>query len=443
MHPFIPNTPEDREEMLKELGVNSFKELLKDIPEELFYKGEINLPTAISEEEVLDLLKNIASENKVLKVFAGGGAYDHYVPAVIDYIVSRPEFYTAYTPYQAEVSQGTLQAIFEFQTMISNLTGLDVTNASMYDGASAAAEALLMALRIRRKNRVVISSAINPDYKRVIETYLDGPEPEIVYVDYDKISGMTDTERLYDTLDGASAVFIQHPNYFGVLENMEEIGKIAYEKGVMLVHHYYPVSLGLLKKPSDYGADIATAEGQPFGLHLNFGGPYIGLFSSKKDYIRQMPGRIIGETIDINGNKGYVMTLQTREQHIRRERATSNICSNQNLCALRVLVYLSVYGKEGLRKVAMSSFGKAHYLLDRLEAESVGKRAFKGAFFNEFVLELNKISAAEFIDRMAEKGILSGIDLGENKLLVAVTEKRRLNELEEYVKLAKETVKEK
>ncbi len=442
MHPFIPNTPEDREEMLKELGVESFKDLLRDIPEDLFFEGELNLPSAISEEEALDLIKNIARNNKVLTLFAGGGAYDHYVPVVIDYIVSRPEFYTAYTPYQAEVSQGTLQAIFEFQTMISNLTGLDVTNASMYDGASAAAEALLMAIRIKKKNKVVISSAINPAYKKVIETYLDGPNAEIVYVNYDEYTGMTDVSKLVEAVEGSSAILMQHPNYFGVLEDMEQAGKIAKEKGVIFIHHYYPVSLGLLKKPSDYGADIATAEGQPFGLHLNFGGPYVGLFSAKKEYIRQMPGRIIGETVDLNGHRGYVMTLQTREQHIRRERATSNICSNQNLCALRVLVYLSIYGKEGLKKVAKGCFGKAHYLLEKLENEKVGKRAYKGAFFNEFVLKLNKISAAEFIEKMVNKGILPGIDLGENKLLVAVTEKRRMDELDEYVKLAREILKE-
>ena len=442
MHPFIPNTPEDREEMLKELGVNSFRDLLRDIPEDLFFDGEVELPSALSEEEVLELLKDIAKSNRILKVFAGGGAYDHYVPSVIDYIVSRPEFYTAYTPYQAEVSQGTLQAIFEFQTMISNLTGLDVTNASMYDGASSAAEALLMAIRIKRKNRVVISSAINPEYKKVIETYLDGPGAEIVYVDFDPKTGMTDTAKLSGILEGSSAFLIQHPNYFGVLENMKEIGKIAHEKGVMLVHHYYPISLGLLKKPKDYGADIATAEGQSLGLHLNFGGPYVGLFSSKKEYIRQMPGRIIGETIDMHGNKGYVMTLQTREQHIRRERATSNICSNQNLCALRVLIYLSVYGKEGLRKVAKSSFAKAHYLLERLETAEVGKRAFNGTFFNEFVFEFSDISADEFIEKMIERGVFPGIKVGENRLLVAVTEKRRFSELDEYVKLAKEIVKE-
>lgn len=442
MHPFIPNTPEDREEMLRELGVSSFKELLKDIPEELFLKGEIKLPSALSEEEVRELIVDLSKKNKVLKIFAGGGAYDHYVPAVVDYIVSRPEFYTAYTPYQAEVSQGTLQAIYEFQTMISNLTGLDVTNASMYDGASAAAEAILMAIRIKKRGKILISSALNPEYKKVIETYLDGIDAEIIYIGYDENTGMTKVSELSKMLEGSAALLIQHPNYFGVLEEMENIGKLAREKDVILIEHYYPISLGIIKKPSDYGVDIATAEGQSLGLYLNFGGPYIGLFSSKKEYIRQIPGRIIGETIDVNGEKGYVMTLQTREQHIRRERATSNICSNQNLCALRVLVYLSFYGRNGLKRLAQSIFGKAHYLLDKLESEGVGKRAFSGPFFNEFVLKLNKVSTTKFMEMMAEKGILPGIILDEDRLLVAVTEKIGMNELNEYVNIAKKIIKE-
>lgn len=437
MHPFIPNTPDDKKKMLEALGVSSYRELLKDIPEDLFFKGDIELDKALSEEEVLNLLKEIAASNRVLKIFAGGGAYDHYVPQSVDYIVSRPEFYTAYTPYQAEVSQGTLQSIFEFQTLISNLTGLDVTNASMYDGASALGEALLMAIRIKRKNKVVISSAINPRYKEVIKTYLDGPKSEIVYVDYDNETGMTDINKIEQHLPDSSALLVQHPNYFGILEDMDRISNIAQNHDVILIEHYNPISLGLLKRPGDYKVDIATAEGQPLGLHLNFGGPYVGLFSARKEYIRQMPGRIIGETIDINGNKGYVMTLQTREQHIRRERATSNICSNQNLCALRVLVYLSIYGKEGLCSVAKISFAKAHYLLEKLENEKIGKRLFNGPFFNEFAFELNDIRAKDFIDKMVEYGILPGIDLGENRLLVAVTEKRSLKEIDEYVELAK------
>ena len=442
MHPFIPNTPSDRKKILKKLGINSFQELLKDIPEDLFYHGEINLPHALSEQEVLALLQELAQKNKPLIQFAGGGAYDHYIPAVIDYITSRPEFYTAYTPYQAEVSQGTLQAIFEFQTMICNLTGLDVTNASMYDGASAAAEALLMAIRIKRKNKVVISSAINPRYKEVIETYLNGIQAEIVYVDYDNDTGMTLTDNLDNLLDGASAFLIQHPNYFGILEDMDRISEVVQNKDVIFIEHYYPISLGLLKKPSEYGVDIATAEGQSLGLHLNFGGPYVGLFSSKKDYIRQMPGRIIGETIDREGNKGYVMTLQTREQHIRREKATSNICSNQNLCALRVLIYLSTLGREGLKEVAQASFAKAHYLAEKLEENDIGKLVFSGKFFNEFALKLNGISSDEFIDKMVNRGIMPGVKLDNDTILVAITEKRLKKELDDYIDAAREIIKE-
>ncbi len=442
MHPFIPNTEEDREKILKELHKSSFKELLKDIPEELFFKGEFNLPNAISEQEVYGLLKDLSEKNNVLTVFAGAGAYAHYVPSVVDYIASRPEFYTAYTPYQAEVSQGTLQAIFEFQTMISRLTGMDVTNASMYDGASAIAEAILMSIRIKRKNKVVISSAINPKYKKVIETYLDGIRPEIKYVEYNDETGKTNTQGLSDALEGASAFVVQHPNYFGILEDMEKISRIAREKDVMLIEHYYPISLGIIKNPSVCDVDIATAEGQSMGLHLNFGGPYIGLFSTKMEYIRQMPGRIIGETIDADGNRGYVMTLQTREQHIRRERATSNICSNQNLCALRVLVYLSIAGKNGLKEVAEASFGKAHYLADKLQSVEVGELAFKGQFFNEFVLKLNRISTDDFIHKMIEHGIMPGVRIDEQNILIAVTEKRLKREIDNYINIAEKIIKE-
>ncbi len=442
MHPFIPNTPEDRKKIFNKLGIKSFKELLKDIPEELFFKGELNLPSAITEQEALALLQEISSKNKTLTIFAGAGAYDHYVPKVIDYITARPEFYTAYTPYQPEVSQGTLQSIFEFQTMICNLTGLDVTNASMYDGASSAAEALLMSIRIKKKNKVVLSNAINPLYKKVIETYLNGIGADIVYVDFDKTTGMTKTDMLEKVLDDASAFLVQHPNYFGILEDMYKISQIVKGKNAILIEHYYPVSLGLLKKPSEYGADIATAEGQSLGLYLNFGGPFIGLFSSKMEYIRQMPGRIIGETVDREGNKGYVMTLQTREQHIRRERATSNICSNQNLCALRVLIYLSTLGKKGLREVAKASFAKAHYLAEKLEEHNIGRPLYTGKFFNEFALKLNNISADEFIDKMVSHGIMPGVKISDNTLLIAVTEKRLKKELDMYVKTAEQIVKE-
>ncbi len=444
MSHFIPNTDKDREEMLRSIGVSSFKELLKDIPEEAFFKGKLNLPGPLSELEVEDEIKKFAEENQAdLKIFAGGGIYDHFIPAVVDQILLRSEFYTSYTPYQAEVSQGTLQTMFEYQSMICELTAMEVANASMYDGASAIAEAALMALRIRHdRDKILVASNLNPFYKEVLKTYLHGQNTPLEFVKMGS-DGALDLEDLKEKLDSNVAGFIfQHPNFFGVLEDPFEISKIVKNHDAILIASVNPISLGILEPPGAYGADIVVGEGQPLGLPMSFGGPLLGIFASKMEYIRSMPGRISGMTEDVEGKRGFVMTLQTREQHIRRERATSNICSNQQLCATAAAIYMSLLGKEGIKEVAQQSLFKAHYLKELLE--DAVKFPYSGPFFNEFVIELPH-SARKIIDDMLKYNILAGIDLAqfgfpENFLLVSVTEKRRKEEIEEYATILKEVI---
>ena len=440
MHPFLPNTDRDREEMLKTIGVSSYRELLKDIPEELIFKGELNLPESLSEQEVFELLRDISEENNAaLKIFAGAGAYDHYIPKAVIFLASRSEFYTAYTPYQAEVSQGTLQAIFEYQTAISELTGMDVTNASMYDGASAMAEAALMAIRIKKtKNKILYASSINPFYVQVLKTYISRAGIELQEIKVNENDGRVDINDLKSKItEDVGALIFQHPNFYGILEDPLLLREVTENTGILLIVVYNPISLGIIAPPGQYNADIAVAEGQPLGLPLSFGGPYLGLFSAKKEYIREMPGRIIGETMDVEGKRGFVMTLQTREQHIRRERATSNICSNQNLCALQALIYLSLLGKKGIKEVALQCAYKAHYLYSRLIEIDGIQSVFNAPFFNEFVVEL-PLPAATLVEQMLEKGFLAGVDAGqfglnENWLLVAVTEKPNAYTLDSYI----------
>ncbi len=444
-HPFLPNSDKDREEMLKFLGAKSYRELLKDIPDEYFLKRELNIPLSLSEEEVVELLEDYAGQNQSnLKIFAGAGAYDHYVPKVISFIVSRSEFYTAYTPYQAEVSQGTLQAIFEFQSSICELTKMDVTNASMYDGATALAEAVLMALRLKNdRKKVLYAKSIHPNYISVMKTYTNLEGIELIEVEYDKKTGQIDLNNLKSKLDEKVACFaFQTPNFFGVIEDGFEIREILKEKGVLLISVYNPISLGILVPPGEYGADIAVAEGQPLGIPISMGGPYLGLFSARMEHIRQMPGRIIGETRDLDGNRGFVMTLQTREQHIKRERATSNICSNQNLCALMALIYLSLFGKNGIKEVALQSSLRAHYLIDRLTKETKAKRVFDGPIFNEFVVEL-PVDADMVVEKGIQEGILAGVPLGQfgfpkNWISVATTEKLSEADIEKFISFIKE-----
>ncbi len=440
MASFVSNTPEDIRKILSTIGVSSFEELIKALPEDLRLKGELNLPPALSEYEARQLLSGMSGCNcnsSQMPSFLGGGVYDHAVPALVDYVISRPEFYTAYTPYQPEVSQGTLTSIYEYQSMICELFNMDVSNASVYDGASALGEAVHMARDLTLRHKILVAGSLNPYHKQVLKTYSAGlniPVEEIACEE-----GIVDVSKLTEQLtDDVAAVIIQHPNFFGNLESIYEISNKVHTAGTFLVASVDPISLGLLEPPGTYEADIAVAEGQSLGLAQGFGGPYLGIFTARKEYIRRMPGRIIGRTRDLDEKDGFVMTLQTREQHIRREKATSNICTNQALCALAASVFMAVVGKEGISEMANLCVQKAHYLAERLSKLPGCEMAFHRPFFKEFVIRTPK-PALEIVDAMLEKGFLAGIDLGRfneaysNLLLVAVTEKRTKQEMDAYV----------
>ncbi len=429
--PYIPNTDANRAGMLKKIGVSSFDELIADIPAEIRCKTDLKLPAALSEMEVVKEAGRLAALNAPASdavSFLGGGVYDHYIPAAINHILLRSEFYTAYTPYQAEVSQGTLQVIYEFQSLVCNLTGMDVANASMYDGATALAEAGLLACGHTKRKQLVVLRSVNPQYREVLQTYCRGLGIGITEVDWQ--NGQVDLDALRKAVNGQTAgVLVQHPNFLGILEPVEEIGKIAHQQGALFAVSVNPISLGLLKEPGKYGADIATAEGQPLGLSQGFGGPYLGLFAAKKEFLRLMPGRIVGLTTDAKGREGAVLTMQAREQHIRREKATSNICSNEALCALAATVYLSLLGREGLRQVAELCLQKAHYLAEQI------KPAFNAPFFNEFAVA-TAVDPQHLIGKLKQHHVHAGLDLGRfypelaGHLMVAVTEKRTRSEID-------------
>lgn len=427
--------------MLRALGVESFEELLEEIPSHLRFHGEFNLPEPLSEYEAMRALRELAGRNRNLYEYAcfiGGGAYDHFIPSVVDTILSRSEFYTAYTPYQPEVSQGTLQAAFEYQTMICELTGMDVTNASMYDGGSALAEAALMAHSHKRVDRILFSAGLNPFYKQVLRTYCHGQSIGLEEIRLAE-NGQLDLEHLRELLQSpASAVLIQQPNFFGLIEDGFAIEPIVHEAGADFVVSVNPISLGVLTPPGEYGADIVTGDGQVLGNPLSFGGPYLGIFSVKRELVRRMPGRLIGETVDSRGRRGFVMTLQTREQHIRREKATSNICTNQALNALAATVYLSLLGKQGIREVAEQCVQRSHYLADQIASLDGFRLPYSAPFFNEFVVEC-PVPAREVIQQLKGQKIFAGLDLGrfdpsrKNQLLIAVTEKRTRVEMDRLV----------
>ena len=436
------NSEADIKAMLKATGVRDFDELIRNIPKDLRFEGDYRLPEGLSELEARQLLESLAQKNKTLVPFAGAGAYDHYVPAIVDEIASRPEFYTSYTPYQPEVSQGNLQVMYEFQSLICAITGMDVTNASMYEAGSALAEAILMAIGHTRNKKVLMPATLNPRYKSVVKTYLNNIDVQVVEIPVNNfILDYNFAARELD--DSAACVVVQSPNYFGFVEDVAKLDALREGKKALLIHLYDPISLGVLKPPADYNADIAVAEGQALGNHLNFGGPYVGLFSAKQELVRKMPGRIAGETKDVDGRRGYVMTLQTREQHIRREKATSNICTNSGLLTVRAAIYLTALGKNGFRQVSNLCLQKAHYLADRLSKIPGLKLASTAPFFKEFTVELPK-PANEVIDTFAKEGILAGVSLEKenlpNHLLIAVTEKRSLRELDRYVELMKSVV---
>ncbi|ACR80310.1 MULTISPECIES: aminomethyl-transferring glycine dehydrogenase subunit GcvPA [Kosmotoga] len=396
-HSYIPHTPEEIKSMLETIGVPSIEELFSDVPK--VFDFELALPKGSDEFSVYREMKSLAERNtnlEQLAVFRGGGIYHHYIPFVVQALASRSEFLTAYTPYQAEVSQGTLQALYEFQTMIVELTGMEVANSSMYDGATAVAEAALMAVRTNRKDKIIVAKNVHPEYREVIRTYCSGQNIKVEEVNFDKNSGNIDLETLKSKLtDDVSGVIVGYPNFFGVIEDLKIIRELLPEK-VMFIVVANPIALSLLEAPGKLGADIVVGEGQPLGNPPNFGGPGFGFFATLEKYIRKMPGRIIGETKDTEGRTGYVMVLQTREQHIRRSKATSNICSNHAHNAVTAAIYMSVMGKEGLREVAEQSFAKAHSLKERLLKLEGVTEVFSGPFFHEFVISFNK--DVEFIN---------------------------------------------
>jgi len=439
MH-YIPNTDRDREEMLRAIGVRHFEELLRNIPKALRSPEGLRLPEPLSELEVSQLLGRIAEENKSTQQylsFLGGGAYDHFIPAAVGHIISRPEFYTAYTPYQPEVSQGTLQAIYEYQSMICELTGMDVANASLYDGGSALGEAALMAHSETGRKEILVSKTVHPFYRRVLRTYCHGQGIRLVEIPQDE--GITDLESLKaHCTDQTAGVILQHPNFFGCLEEMAEAEKIIHKVGALFITSNDPISLGLLVPPGEYGADIVTGEGQALGNAQNFGGPYLGLFAVRQQLVRKMPGRLAGMTVDRKGQRGFVLTLQTREQHIRREKATSNICTNQALMALAATVYMALMGPKGMAKVAELCLQKSHYLGEQISKIPGFSIKYSRPFFKEFVIKV-PIPPREIIRRLLEKKIFAGIDLGEfdfglnDGLLVCVTEKRTKDEIDAFV----------
>lgn len=440
---YLPHTVQDRQKMLSMLGMNSVEELFSEVPEKVRLKKPLDIPQALSELELWQHMQELSKANDSLQdltCFLGGGCYDHFIPSVVDHVISRGEFFTAYTPYQAEISQGTLQSIYEFQTMIAELTGMDIANASMYDGATALAEGALMAVSSSKKrSKVVVSSGISPLYRQVLDTYLRG-RANIELRDVPFSDGTTDLKKLEQEVDDqTAAVLLQQPNFLGCVEQAEAIANIAHSKGAKLVVCADPISLGVMKAPGEYGADIVVGEGQSLGNAPCWGGPGLGLFAVREEFMRSMPGRIVGATVDAEGKRGFTLTLQTREQHIRRERATSNICSNQALNALAASVYLATMGKQGISEVAGLCLQKAHYAQEKITGIPGFSPAFSAPFFKEFAVKC-PVPAGEINKALLDKGILAGIDLGtfypemKNCLLIAVTEKRTKQQIDAFAK---------
>ena len=431
---YISNTDDDRRKMLQRIGVEKIESLFENIPKTLRLSRPLQIP-ALSEMELMADVSGLAQQDgPPLICFAGGGVYDHFVPAAVGAIISRPEFMTAYTPYQPEVAQGTLQVIYEFQTHICRLMEMDIANASMYDGATAAAEALNLAMRLTHRSRIVVSDSVSPLYRQVIKTYLEGFNAEIV--PFPLKDGVTDLNRLEDIIDEkTAAVIASDPNFFGLLGDMQAIGDIVHKVGGKFVAVSDPIVQTLIKTPGEYGADIVVGEAQPLGIPMSFGGPLLGFFAARQELARHMPGRIAGRTKDVDGRPGFVLTLQTREQHIRREKATSNICTNQALCATAASVYLSLLGKQGLKQVALLSMEKAHRAAERIFALEGYEPYFKGHFVREFAVR-TPLPADVIIRALAEQGILAGISAGrwyagmDDCLIIAMTEKRTNEEID-------------
>lgn len=433
---FFPHTEEDIKLMLDKIGVPSLDALFAEVPEEIRFRRDYDLPNAKSEIEIRNFFDNLGKQNKQLTVFAGGGVYDHYTPSIVPYIVSRSEFLTSYTPYQAEISQGTLHYIFEFQSMMAELTGLPIANASMYDGSTATAEAAIMAIASGKKaNKVLVSETVDDKILAVIRTYTHFQDAEIELIPAK--DGITSRTAMQEKLQqgGVAGVIVQQPNKFGIVENYDGFADDCHQQKALFVMNSVAADLALLKSPGELGADIAVGDGQSLGLPINFGGPSVGYLCCTEKLIRKMPGRIVGQTLDNRGQRAFVLTLQAREQHIRREKATSNICSNQSLMALWATIYLSLMGKEGLKEAAQMSVNGAHYLYDKLIASGKFRPAFNQPFFNEFCVKYVGGNLNELQQRLIDNGILGGIKMADDMLMLAVTEKRTKEEVDLLVSL--------
>lgn len=437
---YLPHTEEDRKKMLEAIGVTFVNSLFADVPSQVRRKELLEIPEALSELELIQEMQRMAKQNMNVEehiCFLGAGAYDHYIPSVVNHVIGRSEFYTAYTQYQPEISQGYLQALWEYQSMIAEITGMDVANASMYDGGTAVAEAAMMAAGVSGRKEITMLSSVHPHYQEIVKTYAVDKELQLRHVNVEK--GTIDMEELARRIGkSTAAVIVQSPNFFGAIEDLQGISDMAHAAGAYVIAVVDPISLGVLASPGSLGADIVVGEGQSLGIPLSFGGPYLGFFAATEKLMRKMPGRIIGQTVDQDGKRGFVLTLQAREQHIRREKATSNICSNEALCALAAAVYLAVVGKEGYRQVAVQCLQKARYAYEQLTALQGCEKVFEAPFFKEFVVRLRR-PVAEVNAALLKEGIIGGLDLRkyypamQGCMLVCVTEKRSKKEIDNFV----------
>ena len=436
MASYVPSTKEERQEMLYTVGVSDYRDLYRDVPAEMYLEKGLNLPDGMSELEVRQKMTAMAAKNKVFPtVLRGAGAYDHYIPSIVKYIPAKEEFLTAYTPYQAEMSQGILQSIFEYQTDICELTGMDVSNASVYDGATAAAEAAAMC-RDRKRRVTLISGAAHPDVIQTVKTYCYGTGDELRIIPAK--DGKTDISAMKELLtEDVASVYIQQPNFYGQFEDAETIGQLVHENGSVYIMGCNPIALAIMKTPKDCGADIAVGEGQPLGMPLSYGGPYLGFMATTEKYMRKLPGRIVGQTVDSAGNRAFVLSLQAREQHIRREKASSNICSNEALCALTAGVYMAAMGPEGMAQAAKQSMAKAHYLAKALCGIDGVSLVYTGPFFHEFVTTMPK--SEEVLSALEQAGILGGLPIPEG-ILWCATEKVSKAELDKTAAVVKEVL---
>ncbi|MGE5629962.1 MAG: aminomethyl-transferring glycine dehydrogenase subunit GcvPA [Caulobacteraceae bacterium] len=442
MHRYMPNTDADVKLMLESIGAKSVEDLFADIPKELRLDRKLNLQAPLSELELSNRMKDLSGKNEStddLVCFLGAGAYDHFIPSVVRHLAMRSEFYTAYTPYQPEISQGTLQAIFEYQTMICSLTGMEVTNASMYDGATACVEAALMAAEGTKRNSVVVSKTVHPEVRRVLKSYMRFHNVEVVEADI--ADGVTDALKLKSLVgSGTAGVILQNPNFFGIIEDLTEVEKITHENKAILIDYVDPISLSILKSPADSGADIVVGEGQSLGNNISFGGPYLGFLATNSKLMRKMPGRIVGQSEDVDGKRAFVLTLQAREQHIRRYKATSNICSNEGLVALMAAMYMTTMGRKGLKEVAVQSTQKAHYAAKQLTKNGKFKLLFDKPFFKEFAVA-GTADSSMINKELLKHNILGGFELSKeyselkNGLLICVTEKRTKEQIDKLAQV--------